>query len=141
VLNCLVLSRAKKNADTGALARVKHRTDCTESLYMEDVPQRMSDHADGPEAAGRQEENAGGARTLRATRKAHRHEERGMDPDNLSGLATALALHPSAAKKPRKTPARSSAGCRVIIDRTCDRTGGGASAKNAAVVVSANTSG
>ena len=72
---------------------------------MEDTPQsRMPDHTDSPEAAA-----AGKKRMLEGHAgpqgKRGQHEERGSNLDNESGLAVALASHPSAAKKPRKAPA------------------------------------
>eukprot|EP00277_Geminigera_cryophila_P012835 CAMPEP_0179441292 /NCGR_PEP_ID=MMETSP0799-20121207/24872_1 /TAXON_ID=46947 /ORGANISM="Geminigera cryophila, Strain CCMP2564" /LENGTH=81 /DNA_ID=CAMNT_0021225457 /DNA_START=169 /DNA_END=414 /DNA_ORIENTATION=+ len=78
---------------------------------MEDMPQSsVSDHTDGPEpaAAGKKrllEEHAssGGPQGKRS-----KHEERGVNPANSSGLVTALAPHPSAAKRPLKAPLCSS---------------------------------
>jgi len=74
---------------------------------MEDTPQsRMSDHTDGPEAAA-----AGKKRMLEGNAsggpkgKRRKHEERGVNTPNASGLVTAPARHPSVAKKPRKAPA------------------------------------
>ena len=83
----------------------KDRTDCTESLHVENTPQsKMSDHTDGPEAAaaGKKrmlEGHAGGPHGER-----RQHEERAVTLDNVSGLATAPAPYPSASKKPRKAP-------------------------------------
>jgi len=64
----------------------------------------MSDHTDGLEAAA-----ADKKRMLEGPRgpqgKCRMHEERCVNPANTSGLITASAQYPSAAKKPRKTPA------------------------------------
>jgi len=72
---------------------------------MEDTPQnRMSDHTDGLEAAA-----TGKKRMLQGHAgpqgKRSKNEERGLNLVNASGVATAQAPHPSAAKKPRKAPA------------------------------------
>jgi len=86
----------------------KHRTDSLESLNIQDttLQSRMSDLTDGPEAAA-----AGNSRMLEGHAeggpqgKRRKHEERGVNPANSSGQATAPAPHLSAAKKPRKAPA------------------------------------
>ena len=72
---------------------------------MEDTPQgSMSDHTDGLEAAA-----TGKKRMLQGHAgpqgKRSKNEERGLNLVNASGVATAPAPHPSAAKKPRKAPA------------------------------------
>jgi len=97
-------SSETEHRDRGAMREWKHSTLCTESLHMQDTPQsRMSDHTDGPEAAA-----AGTKRMLEAHApsgpqgKRRKHEERDVNPDNVSGLIAALAPPPAAAKKPRK---------------------------------------
>jgi len=63
----------------------------------------MSDYTDGQEAAA-----AGKKRMLQGhvpgepQEKRRKHDERGANPANASGLDTAPAPYPSAAKKPRK---------------------------------------
>ena len=64
----------------------------------------MSDHTDGPEpaTAGKKRMLEGHAPLGGPQGERHKHEERGVNLANASGVATALAPHPSAAKKPRK---------------------------------------
>ena len=99
-------SSETERTDRGTTREWKHRTDCTESHYTEDTPQRrMSDHTDGPEAAaaGKKrmlEGHAGGPQG-----KRRKNEKSGGNAANAQDLATAPASRPSAAKKPRKPPA------------------------------------
>ena len=101
-------SSETEHRDRGTTREWKHRTDCTESFHIEDTPQsRMSDHTDGPEAAVAAkermlEEHAQGG----PQGKCRKHEERGVNLDHASDLASSSVPHPSAAKKPRKAPAR-----------------------------------
>jgi len=73
---------------------------------MEDMPEsRMSDCTDGPEAdvAGKimLEEHAQGG----PQGKRHKHDERSVNPANVTSLVAALMSRRSAAKKPRKARA------------------------------------
>ena len=96
-------SSETEHRDRGTTREWKHRTDCTESFHIEDTPKsRMSDHTDGPEAAVAAKEGhaQGGPQG-----KRRKHEERGVNLDHASDLASSSVPHPSAAKKPRKAPA------------------------------------
>ena len=79
-----------------------------ENLHVEDTLQsRMYDHTDGPEAvaAGKKKMLDGHTGGPQGRHGRHgQHEERGVNLANVSGVATGLAPHPSAAKKPRKAP-------------------------------------
>jgi len=102
-------SSEAEHRDRGTTRECKHHTNCAESLHIEDMPQ-ISDLSDGPEASV-----VGKKRLLEGHApggpqgKHRKHEERGVNPADASGLAKALAPHPSAAKKPaRPLPSASS---------------------------------